>query len=185
LAEIFDTVIDDRQVEDNGRTRTEAGIAKLIHRTRDHVIHQATDGGAGIASHGSRNMAKDVDIVLLAGGLGQSSYLKDKVKMSFTNKQDSNAFQPLVRALEEPQLCVCKGLLENKLFEMFRARKCNANYGVLQDKALKLWKPMHLVAKVANQCRDIGGKRYMQRVEWLVEMVRGFGDKRKQASNVR
>lgn len=98
--------------------------------------------------------------------------------MSLSDKQNPNAFQPLVRTLVEPQSCVCRGLLENRLFEMFRARKCNANYGVLQDKALTLWKPMHLVAKVANQYRDIGGKRYMRRVEWLVEEVRVFNYKR-------
>lgn len=135
------------------------------------MIHQGTEGGSGGTSNGGKGLAKDVDIILLAGGLGQSSYLRDRVEMSLEDEQSSDAPTPRVRTMSNPQLCVSKGLLENRLFEIFRAQKCNANYGVLQDKALKLWKPLHLVAKAANQYRNIGGKRYMRQVEWLVEKV--------------
>ncbi|KAF2996329.1 hypothetical protein E8E14_002810 [Neopestalotiopsis sp. 37M] len=184
LATIFDSVIDDRQVVKNGRPKTEAGIAKLVHRTRDHMIHQGMKGAPGSGSHGGKGLVKDVDIILLAGGLGQSSYLRDRIQLSLEDEQNPGASTPFVRTTRESQLCVSKGLLENRRFERFRARKCNANYGVLQDKALKLWKPLDLVATVANQYRDIGGKRYMRQVEWLVEKGKAIPDETPMCTHV-
>ncbi|KAK8026502.1 Hsp70 family chaperone [Apiospora marii] len=120
LAGLFDNVIDDRTVTINGHRNTLPGINMLIQRARTQIRDQ------------QRTSSIDVDIILLSGGLGQSRYLKHRVEQALEKDQDAGTQPPRVVTMDEPQLCVCKGLLYNRKREIFRGQRCNGNYGILQ-----------------------------------------------------
>lgn len=168
LAQIFDeAILKDREIMVKGRPQTAVGLNKLIHRARDQLIHR----GDTLASEGST--PADVDVILLSGGLGSSEYIKYKIEEFLANDigTGSGASIPRVHTLSRPQMCVCRGLIENRVLGIWRAAKCNGSYGILQRKPYKSWKPRHQLAKHANHLHDIEGRRYVEQVTWLIKKV--------------
>lgn len=166
LAQIFDeAVLKDRELMVNGRPQTAVGLNKLIYRARDQLIHR----GDTATPEGST--AADVDLILLSGGLGSSEYIKYKIEEFLANNPGtgSGAFVPRVHTLSRPQMCVCQGLIENRVLSIWRAGKCNGSYGVLQRKVYKSWKWTHQLAKHGNHLHNTEGRRYVEQVIWLIK----------------
>ncbi|KAK8115582.1 HSP70 family protein [Apiospora sp. TS-2023a] len=156
LAGLFDSVIDDTTGIIDGHRETLPGINKLIHSARKQIRDQ------------QRTPASDIDIILLSGGLGQSKYLKHRVEQALEKDQDVGTQTPRVVTMDEPRLSVCKGLLHNRMGEIFMAQKCNGNYGILQLTKFNTLNPRHYVAKVANQTTKLGNKTFVNDMKWLV-----------------
>lgn len=161
LAGLFDNVIDDRTAIIDGHRNTLPGISKLIQHARTQLRDQ------------QRTSASDIDIILLSGGLGQSQYLKHRVEDALEKNQDVGTQTPRVVIIDEPQLCVCKGLLHNRMREIFMTQKCNGNYGILQLTKFSRFNLRHRIAKVANQTTTLGNKTFVNDMNWLVIKVRG------------
>lgn len=169
LANIFDeAILQDRDVMIKGRPETLPGMNRLIHRARDQLRHRGDKHGPE-GSH-----AADVDLILLSGGLGSSEYIKYKIEESLANGPGAGTgvSTPRVHTLTHPQMCVCRGLLENRLLGIWRAASCNGSYGILQRKPYKSWKPSHRLAKHGNHLHNSEGKRYVEQVCWLVKKVK-------------
>lgn len=171
LANIFDeAVLKDREVMIKGRPETLPGMIKLIHRHRDQLMHR------GDRQSSESSTATDINLVLLSGGLGSSAYIKYKIEEFLANGPEtgSGASVPKVHTLTRPQMCVCRGLLENRVLGIWRAARCNGSYGILQRKPYKLWKPRHFLAKHGNHLHNSEGRRYVEQVSWLVKKVRNL-----------
>lgn len=165
LARIFDMVIQDRRVIRNGRPETLPGLRKLIERARGELQYRGNSHGS---SKFSSNIANDVSVILMSGGLGQSKYITQRIRESLSYQDDMFDQTPEVRIIAEPQLCVCKGLLKNRLHVIFRTQKCNANYGILEYKPYKMFSMTSFIASQGNHVRDIGGSKYTEGVRWLI-----------------
>lgn len=167
LASLFDTIIQDRQVTRNGRPETLPGLQKLIQRARDELLYRGNSHGS---SWSSNNATDDISVILMSGGLGRSEYITQRITEYLSSQQDT--FVPEVRIVDDPQLCVCKGLLKNSLYVIFCTQKCNGNYGILEYNPYKRFSLKHRVAKGGNHVKEIGGSRYVEEVKWLVHKVR-------------
>ncbi|KAF6829097.1 hypothetical protein CPLU01_08110 [Colletotrichum plurivorum] len=163
LATLFDAIIQDRQVTRNGRPETLPGLQKLIQRARDELRYRGNSHGG---SRSSNNATDDISVILMSGGLGRSEYITQRITKYLSSQQDT--FVPEVRIVDDPQLCVCKGLLKNSLYSIFRTQKCNGNYGILEYNPYKRFSLKHMVAKGGNHVKEIGGSRYVEEVKWLV-----------------
>jgi hypothetical protein len=166
LANIFDeTILHDRKIMKKGRPENIPGLKKLVHRARDQLTHRGDDKG-------SRNT--DIDVILLSGGLGSSEYIKSKVEEYLKNEFDDGTTStvPKVHVVTEPQMCICRGLLENRLLEIWRAGKNNGSYGVVQSRRYSRLNPLHLIAKLGNHVYSRGGNRYIKQVRWLIFKVK-------------
>lgn len=171
LAKIFDeAILEDRKVMIKGRPETIPGMNKLIHRARDQLLHRGDIQGSGSST------AADVNLILLSGGLGSSPYIKYKIEEFLANSPGvgSGASVPKVHTLTYPQMCVCRGLIEDRALKIWRAARCNGSYGILQKKPYKSWKLKHFLAKYGNHVQTNQGGRYVEQVKWLVKKVRMF-----------
>ncbi|GKT52234.1 uncharacterized protein ColSpa_12415 [Colletotrichum spaethianum] len=169
LATIFDTVIQDRQVVRKGRPETLPGLNKLIQRARDELRYRGNNHGG---SRSPNNDPDDVSVILMSGGLGRSEYITQRITEYLSYQEDTLGPVPEVRIIGEPQLCVCKGLLKNRLYTIFRTQRCNGNYGILEYKPYKKFYPTHFIANQANHVKKIGGSRYKEEVKWLIQKSR-------------
>lgn len=171
LARIFDeTIIEDRQIMRKGRPETVPGIIKLIHRERDRLRHRGDVQGS---ENSSKHASTDVNVILLSGGLGSSEYIKYKIGESLRGGLDeTTASVPEIHTLTEPQKCICRGLLEDRLLGIWRAGKCNGSYGILQRQPYRRINPKHFIAKLGNHLIGHGDKRYVEQVAWLIRKVR-------------
>jgi hypothetical protein len=165
LAKIFDeAIIQDRQVMRKGRPENIPGLQKLVHRARDQLLHRGDDKGS---------RTTDVDVILLSGGLGSSEYVKCKIEEYLLSELNdgTTVSLPKVHIVTEPQMCICRGLLENRLLAIWRAAKSNGSYGILLRKPYKRLKPRHFLAKLGNHVYIRGGNRYVEQVTWLTIKV--------------
>ena len=117
--------------------------------------------------------AKQVQYLVLSGGLGSSVYLKDKLIKRYVNKtaQYPNTKDLKIIAAEEPQLAVVQGLVINQVERLkvgravLKSRTCRASYGVLCEKEYD--KSKHLGMKVATD--ELDGKLYaINLIHWFV-----------------
>lgn len=158
-----------------GRPEVVPGIVKLIRRARDQLLHR---GDGSDATGGSSSALADVDVILLSGGLGSSEYVKAKIHDSLSaGPEGMAAHMPQVHTLTEPQMCVCRGLLENRKFSIWRAGKCNGSYGILQREPYRPWglrstTSTHWKARVSGLVKNHEGNRYIEDVKWLIKKVR-------------
>ncbi|WQF90242.1 hypothetical protein CDEST_15256 [Colletotrichum destructivum] len=168
LANIFDTVIQDRSFIRKGRPETLPGLNKLIQRARDELRYRGNGHGG---SRSPNNATDDVSVILMSGGLGRSEYITQRISEYLAQQEDTLGPAPEVRIIDEPQLCVCKGLLKNRLYTIFRTQKCNGNYGILEYKPYKKFYLTHFLANQGNHVKEIGGNRYKEEVKWLIQKV--------------
>ncbi|KAK6837936.1 hypothetical protein PG987_006217 [Apiospora arundinis] len=157
LAGLFDNIIDDKTVTIDGHRETLPGINKLIRRARNDIHSQ------------ERSPVSGIDIILLSGGVGQSPYLKHRVEEALVKDQDVSTQTPRVVTMAKPQLSVCRGLLYNRMGEIFMTQKCNGNYGILQLTKFNRLNVRHYFAKGANQTTRVGDRTFVNDVEWLVK----------------
>ncbi|WYZ36263.1 hypothetical protein EsH8_XII_000013 [Colletotrichum jinshuiense] len=168
LAKIFDTVIQDRHFIRKGRPETMPGLQKLIQRARDELRYRGNSHGG---SRSPNNATDDVSVILMSGGLGRSEYITQRISEYLSQQDDTLGPAPEVRIIDEPQLCVCKGLLKNRLYTIFRTQKCNGNYGILEYKPYKKFYLTHFLANQGNHVKEIGGIKYKEEVKWLIQKV--------------
>lgn len=151
----------------NGRPETRPGLFKLIYRARDQLINR------GVGHGSSSSAAEDINLIILSGGLGSSEYIKDKIEEHLANRPaaENRTAIPKVQTLSHPQMCVCRGLIENRVLGIWRASKCNGSYGILQRVPYKRLNPRHQLAKYSNHLHKTEGKRYVEQISWLVKKV--------------
>lgn len=77
--------------------------------------------------HSDRGASSGIDIILLSGGLGQSAYLKYRVEQDLAADQSHGAKVARVIVAPDSQLCVSRGPVHNRMWELFSAQKCNGN----------------------------------------------------------
>lgn len=153
-----------------GRPETIPGILKLIHRERDRLRHR---GDVQNPQSSPNEAHTDVDVILLSGGLGSSEYIKYKIEESLVDgRNGETASVPKVCTISEPQNCICRGLLEDRIFGLWRAGKSNGSYGILQKERYTRWKWRHFIAKLRKQVVGYGNQRYVEQVTWLICKVR-------------
>lgn len=151
----------------NGRPETRPGLIKLIYRARDQLMNR------GVGHGSSSSAAEDINLIILSGGLGSSEYIKEKIEEYLANRPaaENGTAIPKVQTLSHPQMCVCRGLIENRVLGIWRASKCNGSYGILQRVPYKRLNPRHQLAKYSNHLHKTEGKRYVEQISWLVKKV--------------
>lgn len=153
-----------------GRPETVPGIIKLIHRERDRLRHR---GDLQNSPTSSKETYADIDVILLSGGLGSSDYIKYKIEESLRDGVNGvTASMPKVCTLTEPQNCICRGLLEDRMLGLWRAGKCNGSYGLLEKEPYRRTKPKHMLARLSKHLSVNGDKKFVEQVKWLIRKVR-------------
>ncbi|KAK1990648.1 hypothetical protein LX36DRAFT_716614 [Colletotrichum falcatum] len=165
LAKIFDTIIQDREVIRGGRPETLPGLNKLIQRVREGLRYRSNDHVGSLSS----NSPADVSVILMSGGLSQSDYITQRIAEYLSTQVDTFGPAPEVRTITDPQLCVCRGLLTDSLYSIFRTQKCNGNYGILDYIPYRSYKISHRIAKRGNHVKEMGGTRYVEEIKWLIQ----------------
>ena len=137
----------------------------------DHGLYSILD--AQLRHLKETEPAKQVQYIVLSGGLGSSFYIKEKLNKRYVNKavQYPNTKELKVIASEEPQLAVVQGLVINQVERLkfdravLKSRTCKASYGVVCEKEYNESK--HLGMKVVTD--EIDNKVYaIELIHWFI-----------------
>lgn len=110
-----------------------------------------------------------------SGGLGGSSYLIKLMEKEY--KGSGTLYGARIHASSDPQLCVCKGLVMNRL-ERLRSGSCTfsklcarTSLGILKYEKLRLLKASHRRAKRENDGHNVSKQQIITAVDWVVLKV--------------
>lgn len=116
--------------------------------------------------------------LILSGGLSNSAYVQDQIRRRYTS--NASGF-PCAQAVNvwvapDPQLAVCKGLVEDRSRKLdtgkhvIEKRCCRASYGVKCKEKYDEKKYQHRGRKRVKD--DIDGKEYIvDAIEWFIKKV--------------
>ncbi|KAL8953632.1 MAG: hypothetical protein Q9222_000518 [Ikaeria aurantiellina] len=116
-----------------------------------------------------------VNHIVLAGGLGHSAYVQDRLRARFLNGGGhSNAASIQVRVAPDPQLAVCKGLVGDRLRRLkvgkpvLKYRCCRASYGTICKELYNKDNPSHIGRPTTKDLMN--GKLYVtQSIAWFIK----------------
>ncbi|KAL8731719.1 MAG: hypothetical protein Q9181_004200 [Wetmoreana brouardii] len=122
---------------------------------------------------------QQVNHLILAGGLGHSQYVQDRLRARFVNGgSHPNATNIQVRVAPDPQLAVCKGLVGDRLRRLkigksvLKWRCCRASYGTICKELYNKDNPQHVGRPTLKDPQN--GKLYvMQSIAWFIKKVIG------------
>ncbi|KAL1882944.1 hypothetical protein Daus18300_000582 [Diaporthe australafricana] len=112
-----------------------------------------------------------INHVYFSGGLGGSPYLIKLMTKEFNGSGALNSAH--IHASSDPQLCVCKGLVMNRL-ERLQSGSCTfsklcarTSLGILKHEKLSILKASHRKAKRENG-HDVSKQQTVTAVDWVV-----------------
>lgn len=120
-------------------------------------------------------LLKTKNHVYFSGGLGGSSYL---IKLMTKEYKGSGILgSARIHASSDPQLCVCKGLVMNRL-DRLRSGSCTfsklcarTSLGILKNEKFSLLKGSHRKAKRKNDGKNVSKQQTITAVDWVVLKV--------------
>ncbi|KAL8901352.1 MAG: hypothetical protein Q9207_005247 [Kuettlingeria erythrocarpa] len=120
---------------------------------------------------------QQVNHLILAGGLGHSPYVQDRLRARFVRGGGHpNATNIQVRVAPDPQLAVCKGLVGDRLRRLkagkpvLKWRCCRASYGTICKEIYDSSNPMHIGRPTVKDAMN--GKLYVtQSIAWFIKKV--------------
>lgn len=115
--------------------------------------------------------------LILAGGLGHSPYVQDRLRARFLRGGGHpNAANIQVRVAPDPQLAVCKGLVGDRIRRLkvgkpvLKWRCCRASYGTICKEVYDPSNPVHIGRPTVKDLMN--GKLYVtQSIAWFVKKV--------------
>ncbi|KAF5595893.1 hsp70 [Fusarium pseudoanthophilum] len=121
-----------------------------------------------------KGLSKQVEYVILSGGLGSSAYVREVLQEHLTKLQHPNARNILVIPSQDPQLVVARGVLENKRQRMESGNKsvlstwiARASYGVIVQ---EVYMPArHFDEEVRQDPWDPSVKWATNQIQWLIK----------------
>ncbi|KAL8705963.1 MAG: hypothetical protein Q9201_000957 [Fulgogasparrea decipioides] len=127
----------------------------------------------------SKRPGQQVNHLILAGGLGHSHYVQDRLRTRFVNGgSHPNATNIQVRVAPDPQLAVCKGLVGDRLRRLkvgksvLKWRCCRASYGTICKELYNKDNPQHVGRPTMKDPQN--GKLYvMESIAWFIKKVIG------------
>ncbi|KAL9606461.1 MAG: hypothetical protein Q9179_000377 [Wetmoreana sp. 5 TL-2023] len=123
----------------------------------------------------SKRPGQQVNHLILAGGLGHSHYVQDRLRTRFVNGgSHPNATNIQVRVAPDPQLAVCKGLVGDRLRRLkvgksvLKWRCCRASYGTICKELYNKDNPQHVGRPTMKDPQN--GKLYvMESIAWFIK----------------
>lgn len=121
-----------------------------------------------------KGLSKQVEYVILSGGLGSSAYVREVLQEHLTKLQHPNARNLLVIPSQDPQLVVARGVLENKRQRMESGNKsvlstwiARASYGVIVQ---EVYMPaQHFDEEIRQDPWDPSVKWATNQIQWLIK----------------
>ncbi|EWZ92921.1 hypothetical protein FOWG_05873 [Fusarium oxysporum f. sp. lycopersici MN25] len=121
-----------------------------------------------------KGLSKQVEYVILSGGLGSSAYVREVLQEHLTKLQHPNARNLLVIPSQDPQLVVARGVLENKRQRMESGNKsvlstwiARASYGVIVQ---EIYMPaQHFDEEIRQDPWDPSVKWATNQIQWLIK----------------
>ncbi|KAI4281717.1 MAG: hypothetical protein L6R35_005580 [Caloplaca aegaea] len=118
---------------------------------------------------------QQINHLILAGGLGHSPYVQDRLRARFLNGGGHvNAQGIQVRVAPDPQLAVCKGLVGDHVRSLkagkpvLKWRCCRASYGTICKEIYDKDNPMHVGRQTEKD--PMNGKVYVtQSIAWFIK----------------
>ncbi|KAI4122382.1 MAG: hypothetical protein LQ338_005855, partial [Usnochroma carphineum] len=118
---------------------------------------------------------QQVNHLILAGGLGHSPYVQDRLRARFLNGGGHpNTTDIQVRVAPDPQLAVCKGLVGDRIRRLkvgkpvLKWRCCRASYGTICRELYNKDNPMHMGRPTTKD--PMNGKLYVpQSIAWFIQ----------------
>lgn len=112
--------------------------------------------------------------LVLSGGLGNSAYVQAQLRQHYQNSAIPNAKSMSVRIAPDPQLAVCKGLVEDRIRKLLTSRSvlgwrcCRASYGIACKILYDKTNPDHQGKKLVPD--KLSNKMYItQSIAWFVK----------------
>lgn len=117
--------------------------------------------------------------MILAGGLGSSTYVRETIQRQLLGQEHPNARHIVVVPCQEPQLVVVRGLLldqqqriESGNKYVLKSRIARASYGVVTQER---YDPgIHFDEDIESDPLDPKQKWAMNQIQWLIRKVRGW-----------
>ncbi|KAI1862670.1 uncharacterized protein JN550_010195 [Neoarthrinium moseri] len=114
--------------------------------------------------------------IILSGGLGSSRYVQNKIESEYNQPHRSLLNGVQVHVSTDPRLCVCKGLLYERIQGLLTQKAaisrlaCRQSYGILCDTKYNKWhKKQRQLGKIAKiESEKDGVKVIKDTVEWFV-----------------
>ncbi|KAF7537764.1 hypothetical protein G7054_g3492 [Neopestalotiopsis clavispora] len=115
--------------------------------------------------------------IILSGGLGSSRYVQNQIEAAYGQSLRPVLKNVKVQASTDARLCVCKGLLYDRIQTLLTDKAaisrlaCRQSYGVQCDTTYNRWNSTHRKLKKSNNVRldDDGTKVIKNTVEWFVK----------------
>ncbi|KAL8693159.1 MAG: hypothetical protein Q9224_003805 [Gallowayella concinna] len=122
-----------------------------------------------------KHPGQQVNHLVLAGGLGHSPYVQDRLRAHFVDGGGNpNARNVQVRIAPDPQLAVCKGLVGDRLRRLkagkpvLKWRCCRASYGTICKELYNKDNPQHIGRSMYKD--PLNGKLYVtQSIAWFIK----------------
>ncbi|KAH7135446.1 hypothetical protein B0J11DRAFT_556260 [Dendryphion nanum] len=112
--------------------------------------------------------------LVLSGGLGNSAYVQQQLRLHYRNTSLPNARSISVRIAPDPQLAVCKGLVSDRIRKLLTShsvlgwRCCRSSYGTMCKILYDKKNPDHQDKQLMKD--PMNGKMYiMQAIAWFVK----------------
>ncbi|KAI4276552.1 MAG: hypothetical protein L6R38_005639 [Xanthoria sp. 2 TBL-2021] len=158
----------------------ECGEMKFTREELQRLFDKQVQKLVGLIDTQLQNMQKkhpgqQVNHLILAGGLGHSPYVQDRLRARFLKGGGhSNAANIQVRVAPDPQLAVCKGLVGDRLRRLkvgkpvLMYRCCRASYGTICKELYNKKNPLHNGRSMYKD--PMNGKLYVtQSIAWFIK----------------
>ncbi|KAL8732759.1 MAG: hypothetical protein Q9166_002540 [cf. Caloplaca sp. 2 TL-2023] len=156
------------------------GEMKFTREELQRLFDKQVQKLVGLIDTQLQNMLKkhpgqQVNHLILAGGLGHSQYVQDRLRARFVNGGGNpNARNIQVRIAPDPQLAVCKGLVGDRLRKLkagkpvLNWRCCRASYGTICKELYNKDNPQHVGRTMYKD--PMNGKLYVaQSIAWFIK----------------
>lgn len=112
--------------------------------------------------------------IVLSGGLGSSTYVRDRLQQQFMSFPHPNASRVTILPCQDPQLVVVRGLLLDRQQNMdsgsisvLASRIARASYGVI---VREVYSPaLHFNEEVVTDSMDGKSRWAINQIEWLIK----------------
>ncbi|KAF1954189.1 hypothetical protein CC80DRAFT_129843 [Byssothecium circinans] len=126
-----------------------------------------------LASLDEKFPGEQVAHLILSGGLGNSTYVQQRLRKYYSTSTLANAQRISLRISPDPQLAVCKGLVSDRVRKLLTPesvlgwRCCRSSYGTMCKILFDKKNPEHLGRELVKD--PLNGKFYiMQAIAWFV-----------------
>ncbi|KAH9906319.1 hypothetical protein F4778DRAFT_778706 [Xylariomycetidae sp. FL2044] len=116
--------------------------------------------------------------IIISGGLGSSRYVQDRLRELYQPQNPRPILEDVrFHASTDPRLCVCRGLLMDRLQELNTNKSvisrlsCRSSYGVVSDKTYNRWNSAHRKAKSQSKVEN-KQRLFKERIEWFINKGR-------------